>query len=93
MAVTAKKNYGIINLGAASDVYPGWVDIEGVLFVATAAGVLTLQDNDGNQLASVGLTANTLSFYMPLNIKVFGLKASALPSGSITVYTRQKESQ
>jgi hypothetical protein len=86
MAVTNERNNEIISLSALNDVLaiettPYKVDF--VYIVGTGAGVSTLQDSNGNLIATAGLTTSVLNQVIPVNRSVNGFKASALASGHV----------
>ena len=89
MAVGQNKQGGVIVLGAASDEVTGTLSIESIIIASTAAGTFTLTDSMGNPVFSGNTAANQLTIQILLNRTVNGIKATALPTGSVYVYLKK----
>ena len=89
MTIAVDRTNQIITLAAKDDALDEVLDIQGILFFGTAAGKSEVRDSNDNVLAQGGLTTTTLSFYVPLNRRVDGVKASLLATGhTVFIYCK-----
>jgi hypothetical protein len=90
MAVTpAGGQFGVVKLAAVSDTLSGTIYCNFLYWVSKAASAgddLLVKDSDGNILWEDSADGANYSAYCPLKMKIDGINAYTLDSGSLYVY-------
>ena len=92
MAANYDRANEIITLSAQDDAVDSPLDIVGIYFYSSAAGVSEVKDSSGNVIARCGTTATNLCRWIPINRKIVGgVKATTLATNH-TIYVYVKKS-